>query len=71
MSGEPMLIQVDDVVRPATPEERYEIEQIRAESAAQVERLAAIQAARASAVGKLARLGLSEEEIAALLGSQS
>jgi DNA-binding NarL/FixJ family response regulator len=59
-------IQIDDVVRPMTTEEHtaYKAEQI-ANAAAQAEAEARI-AARESALAKLAALGLTEQEIAAL-----
>jgi hypothetical protein len=47
-------IQIDDVVRDATPDEAAAIE--------------AQAAARASALAKLAGLGLTDDEIAALVG---
>jgi hypothetical protein len=61
-------VQVDDVVRDATPEEvamleaqRVEAERVKAELQARVD-------ARVSALAKLAALGLDEAEIKALLG---
>jgi hypothetical protein len=59
-------VQIDDQVRPMTAEEytTYKADQI-ASKAAQAE-VAAKAAARASALGKLADLGLTAEEIAAL-----
>ena len=63
---EKIYIQVDDEVREATTEEA---EQIKAEQIAVAEHLAAVEAklaARASALAKLAELGLTKEEIAAL-----
>ena len=58
--------------RMATPEEVAQREADIAESAAQriafEEELAAKQAARESAIAKLAALGLSEEEAAAIIG---
>jgi hypothetical protein len=59
-------IQIDDIVREMTDEEHeaYFLEQLEAEA----NRLAAAAkiASRASALQKLAALGLTEEEIAAL-----
>jgi DNA-binding NarL/FixJ family response regulator len=59
-------IQIDDLVRPMTIEEHaaYKAQQA-ANAAAQAEAEARI-AARESALAKLAALGLSAEEIAAL-----
>lgn len=66
-------IQIDDVVRDATPEEvaRIDAERKAAEEA-ELARVAAIEAAAAakvSARAKLAALGLSEAEVSALLGA--
>ena len=63
-----MKIQIDDVVRDATPEEAARIE---ADHEAERIRVAAIQAAAAakvSARAKLKALGLTDDEIAALVG---
>lgn len=66
-------IQIDDVVRDATPEEAARIDAERkAVEEAELARVAAIEAAAAakvSARAKLAALGLSEAEVAALLGA--
>ena len=64
-----MRIQIDNVVRDATPEE---IARIEAERAIELTRVAAIEAAAAakvSAHAKLAALGLTEAEVSALLGA--
>jgi DNA-binding NarL/FixJ family response regulator len=59
-------IQIDDLVRPMTTEEHTAYKAQQAEAAkAEIEREAKI-AARESALAKLAALGLSAEEIAAL-----
>jgi DNA-binding NarL/FixJ family response regulator len=59
-------IQIDDLVRPMTTEEHTAYKAQQAEAAkAQAETEAKI-AARESALAKLAALGLSAEEIAAL-----
>jgi hypothetical protein len=62
-------IQIDDTVREATSEEAARIEQYRRESAEQVAAIKARAAALVSARAKLAALGLSEAEVAALLGA--
>jgi DNA-binding NarL/FixJ family response regulator len=59
-------IQIDDLVRPMTTEEHTAYKAQQAEAAkAQAEAEAKI-AARESALAKLAALGLTEQEIAAL-----
>lgn len=66
-------IQIDDVVRDATPEEtaRIDAERKAAEEAelARVAALEASAAAKVSAQAKLSALGLSDDEIRALLGA--
>jgi hypothetical protein len=61
-------IQIDDIVRDATPEETAIIEAQRDADAAQAAAVEAKAAARASALAKLADLGLTEAEVAAILG---
>lgn len=65
-------IQIDDVVRDATPEEDARIDAERkAADDAELARVAAIEAAaaaKASARAKLKALGLTDNEIAALAG---
>lgn len=61
-----LKIQIDGEVREATAEELAVIEAQRAEAAAQAVAQEAKAAARQSALAKLAELGLTEEEIAAL-----
>lgn len=60
-------IQIGDVIREATIEEAAAIDAIRSE--AEVTSLTQVQALRKSAKEKLAALGLSEAEIAALIGA--
>jgi hypothetical protein len=59
-------IQIDDVVRNATPDEAAAIDARNAAAAAEQQ---AATAARASALAKLAGLGLTPDEIAALVGA--
>jgi hypothetical protein len=61
-------IQIDDVVRDATPDEAAIIDAQRAEAAAHAAAVEAQASARASALAKLAELGLTDNEIAALVG---
>jgi hypothetical protein len=61
-------VQINDEVRDATPDEAAAIDARRAEAAAQAAATDAKAAARASGRNKLAALGLSDDEIAALLG---
>lgn len=60
-------VQIDDDVREATPEEAAAIEATHAAVVAQQQVAAAAAAVRASALAKLAALGLTDDEIAALL----
>ena len=62
------LVQIDDTVREATPDETAAIEASQAAAAEQQNKLQAAAAARASALAKLADLGLTEAEIKALVG---
>ena len=62
-------IQIDDVVRDATPDEAAAIDAAHAAAAAQEQAAADAAAARASAHAKLAELGLTPDEIAALVGA--
>ena len=59
-------IQIDDVVRDATPAEVAEIETRQAEAQAQAE---AVEAKAAARQAVLDRLGLTEQEAQLLLGS--
>ena len=61
-------IQIDDVVRDATADEAAAIDAAHAAAAAQQQAAADKEAARASAQAKLADLGLTADEIAALVG---
>ena len=61
-------IQIDDVVRDATPDEAAAIDAAHAAAAAAEQAAANATAARASALAKLAGLGLTPDEIAALVG---
>jgi hypothetical protein len=61
-------VQIDDVVRDATPEEVAELEARQEEWALRAAAEEAAVAAKASAKAKLAALGLTEEEINALTG---
>jgi len=58
-------IQIDDEVRNATADEAAKIDAVRAEAKAQAEAAEAKAEAKASA---LAKLGLTEDEAAALFG---
>jgi len=62
------LVQIDNTVREATPDETAAIEASQAAAAEQENKLQAVAAARASALAKLADLGLTEAEIKALVG---
>jgi hypothetical protein len=62
-------IQIDDVVRDATPDEAAAIDAAHAATAAQEQAAVDAAAARASAHAKLAELGLTPDEIAALVGA--
>jgi hypothetical protein len=61
-------VQINDEVRDATLDEAAAIDAQRAEAAAQAAALDARNAALQSAHTKLAALGLTADEIAALLG---
>jgi len=61
-------VQIDDTVRDATPAEAAAIDAQRAEAAAFAQADAAKAAAAASGRAKLAALGLTDDEIQALLG---
>ena len=62
-----MKIQIDDVIRDATNDEVATIKLIRDDAAAQVAAVEAIAAAKTSARAKLKALGLTDDEIAALV----
>jgi hypothetical protein len=61
-------VQIDDLVRDATPEEVAALDLSRAEAALAEQAAAEAAAAKASAKAKLAALGLTDAEITALLG---
>jgi len=61
-------VQIDDLVRDATPDEAARIEQAHADADAQAQAAANAAAAAASGRAKLVALGLTDAEIAALLG---
>jgi hypothetical protein len=62
-------VQIDDLVRDATPDEAAAIDAAHAAAAAAEQAAADAAAARASALAKLAELGLTPDEIAALVGA--
>jgi hypothetical protein len=62
-------VQIDDLVRDATPDEAAAIDATHAAAAAAEQAAADAAAARASALAKLAELGLTPDEIAALVGA--
>jgi len=59
-------IQIDDVIRPMTTEEHTAHKAMQVEAAAAQAQADAKVAARESALAKLAALGLTEAEVAAL-----
>ena len=59
-------VQIDDLVRDATPEEIEAIEKVKAESLAQEQALLAKNDAKAAAEAKLAALGLTTDDLKAL-----
>jgi hypothetical protein len=61
-------VQVDHTVRDATPDETARIEASHEAAAAEAAALEAQAAAKASARAKLAALGLTDDEIKALVG---
>jgi hypothetical protein len=63
---EKLNIQIDDLVREMTTQEHTAYKAMQAETAAQKAEADAKAAARESALAKLADLGLTAEEIAAL-----
>lgn len=58
-----------EIVRDYTPEELAELQEIQVEQEAKQVEQAAREAARQSALDKLAALGLTPEEISAITGS--
>ena len=63
------LTQVGDEVRPMTDTEKASLDELISEQNARLDELKAKQAAAASARPKLAALGLTEAEVAAILGA--
>jgi hypothetical protein len=61
-------VQINDVVRDATPDEAAVIEQTQADAATTAQALANTVTAKVSARAKLKALGLTDDEIAALVG---
>jgi hypothetical protein len=61
-------IQQDDQVRPANEQETAVIESVREDYAAQLAALETAAAAKTSARAKLKALGLTDDEIVALVG---
>ena len=61
-------IQIDNTVRDATAEEAADIDTRRAQAQAQQEAIEAKLAAKESAKAKLAALGLTEDEVNAIIG---
>jgi hypothetical protein len=62
-------IQIDNTVREATDDEAARLDALRADLTAQIAAVEAQAAAKASASAKLAALGLTDDEIAALVGA--
>ena len=62
-------IQINDIVRDATPDEAAAIDVAHAAAAAAEQAAVDAAATRASALAKLADLGLTPDEIAALVGA--
>ena len=63
-----MKVQIDDEVRDATADEAARIKQLCDDAAAQVAAVESAAAAKVSARAKLKALGLTDDEIAALVG---
>ena len=61
-------VQIDDVVRDATPEEAARIDEIAAETQTRLDAIEAQSAGKQSARAKLKALGLTDAEVAALVG---
>jgi len=62
-------VQIDDEVRDATPDEAARIDALQDDAEAQAQAAADKAAAAASGRTKLAALGLTDDEINALLGA--
>ena len=63
------LTQVGDEVRPMTDTEKASLDELISEQNARLDELKAKQAAAASARAKLAAIGLTEAEVAAIFGA--
>jgi len=63
-----MKIQIGDEVRDMTDDEKTNYDAVKREAAAQVAAIEAAAAAKVSARAKLKALGLTDAEIAALVG---
>ena len=63
-----MKVQIDDEIRDATADEAARIKQLRDDADAQVAAIESATAAKVSARAKLKALGLTDDEIAALVG---
>jgi|Laugrefa1bdmlbdn_1035148.scaffolds.fasta_scaffold00241_9 hypothetical protein len=61
------IVQIDDEIRDATPDEAAAIEATQVTAQELEARLAAQEAAKESARAKLAALGLTDDEVAALI----
>jgi hypothetical protein len=61
-------VQIDNQVRNATPDEIEAIKNGQTETAAKIAAIEAVAAAKVSARAKLKTLGLTDDEIAALVG---
>lgn len=61
-------VQINDQIRDATPEEAAALNQLADDAAAELAALQSAAAAKTSAQTKLKALGLSDAEIAALVG---
>jgi S-adenosylhomocysteine hydrolase len=61
-------VQIDDEIRNATPDEIVIIQNGHADTAAKIAAIEAVAAAKVSARAKLKSLGLTDNEIAALVG---
>lgn len=61
-------VQIDDQIRNATPDEINAIKNGQAEIAAKIAAIEAAAAAKVSARAKLKALGLTDDEVAALVG---
>lgn len=64
-----MQIQIGTEIRDMTADERANYDAVLADQAATVAAIEAAQQARASAISKLAALGLTDAEITALVGA--